>query len=188
MPVEGQALPTPSHALGLLPLGHGLAPGSRAPDAELRDLDGRRVRLSDAIKWGPVLLVFFRGTWCPYCRTALEALAAAAPGFGRRGVSPIGISAEPRSAAAKLLASSPFPVLEDEELEAHDAYAVRAGAEPYALPAFFLVDARGTVRWSHVCEDFRVRPSVGQVLGCVDEVLRARSSNDNVISRRRGEA
>ncbi len=50
-------------------LGASRLPGSdaaaleRAPDFELPDPSGRSVRLSDELRRGPVLLVFYRGHW-----------------------------------------------------------------------------------------------------------------------------
>ena len=35
----------------------------RAPDFELASSDGTRVRLAEELARGPVLLVFFRGSW-----------------------------------------------------------------------------------------------------------------------------
>ena len=48
--------------------------GDRAPNFELPNARGERVRLSAALASGPVVLVFYRGAWCPYCNTYLRAL------------------------------------------------------------------------------------------------------------------
>ena len=44
-----------------------LAAGSKAPDFELKDADGRMHRLSDALARGPVALVFYKSD-CPTCQ------------------------------------------------------------------------------------------------------------------------
>jgi hypothetical protein len=41
--------------------------GERAPGFELSDARGERVALDDLLGAGPVVLVFYRGAWCPYC-------------------------------------------------------------------------------------------------------------------------
>lgn len=47
--------------------------GAVAPDFELPDARGRRVRLSDRLADGPAILSFYRGGWCPYCNLELRA-------------------------------------------------------------------------------------------------------------------
>lgn len=46
-----------------LPRAEGARAATRAPDFELVDHGGTRVRLADELARGPVLLVFFRGSW-----------------------------------------------------------------------------------------------------------------------------
>ena len=47
--------------------------GELAPDFELNDATGRLVRSQDMLALGPLVIKFFRGRWCPYCTTELEA-------------------------------------------------------------------------------------------------------------------
>jgi peroxiredoxin len=56
------------------------AVGDRAVDFELPNAQGRRIRLTDQLERGPVVLTFYRGAWCPFCNLQLrhlEALGAA---------------------------------------------------------------------------------------------------------------
>ncbi len=50
--------------------------GDRAPDFTLAGHDGRPVTLSGLTVEGPVVLSFFRGEWCPFCRLEIDALVA----------------------------------------------------------------------------------------------------------------
>ncbi|HWB32314.1 MAG TPA: peroxiredoxin-like family protein [Acidobacteriaceae bacterium] len=51
-----------------------LAVGAEAPEFTLPDaLTGKPVRSTDLLALGPLVLKFFRGRWCPYCMTELEA-------------------------------------------------------------------------------------------------------------------
>lgn len=45
----------------------GLNVGDTAPDIKLDDENGNSVSLDEKLKDGPVLLVFYRADWCPYC-------------------------------------------------------------------------------------------------------------------------
>src|ERR1035438_9485524 len=47
--------------------------GSLAPEFSLNDARGRMVRSADMLALGPLVVKFFRGRWCPYCVTELEA-------------------------------------------------------------------------------------------------------------------
>jgi peroxiredoxin len=47
--------------------------GAIAPDFELNDATGRPVRSEDMLALGPLVIKFFRGRWCSYCVTELEA-------------------------------------------------------------------------------------------------------------------
>jgi peroxiredoxin len=48
--------------------------GAAAPEFTLQDaLTGKPVRSSDLLALGPLVIKFFRGRWCPYCITELEA-------------------------------------------------------------------------------------------------------------------
>ena len=47
--------------------------GATAPEFELLDATGRLVRSADMLALGPLIIKFFRGRWCSYCVTELEA-------------------------------------------------------------------------------------------------------------------
>jgi peroxiredoxin len=55
------------------PVGNALAAGDRAPDFTLPAALGQAVTLSDRLRHGPVVAVFYRGGWCPYCNVQLRA-------------------------------------------------------------------------------------------------------------------
>ncbi|MGA9452711.1 MAG: peroxiredoxin-like family protein [Verrucomicrobiia bacterium] len=67
--------------------------GEEAPDFILPDTGGREVRLYTELESGPVVLVFYRGGWCPFCTLHLR-------GYQR-------ILASLHTAGARLLAVSP---------------------------------------------------------------------------------
>ena len=57
----------------------GLKVGDRAPDFTLPDAFGSKVTLSEELKKGPVVLVFYRGSWCPVCDIHLKNLKNVQP-------------------------------------------------------------------------------------------------------------
>ncbi|MBO6655681.1 MAG: AhpC/TSA family protein [Pseudomonadales bacterium] len=50
-----------------------LQTGETAPDFSLQSHSGGDISLYALLKNGPVVLSFFRGFWCPYCKTEIEA-------------------------------------------------------------------------------------------------------------------
>src|SRR5271167_2756897 len=70
----------------------GLAVGDPAPGFTLPDALGRPVSLADLLAEGPVVAVFYRGEWCPYCNLQLHALQAALPTIRELGASLVAIS------------------------------------------------------------------------------------------------
>jgi len=55
------------------PIQSTLKKGGYAPDFVLPDASGTPVVLSDRLRDGPVVLIFYRGGWCPYCNIQLRA-------------------------------------------------------------------------------------------------------------------
>ncbi len=48
--------------------------GDKAIDAELAGWNGDVIRLSDLWSSGPIVLMWYRGGWCPYCNVQLQAM------------------------------------------------------------------------------------------------------------------
>lgn len=94
----------------VLPVG-ATAPSFTLPDA----LTGKAVRSTDLLALGPVIVNFFRGRWCPYCMTELEAWQMAYPRVREHGALLVGISPQlPRQNDFTVQQHSlTFPVLSD---------------------------------------------------------------------------
>lgn len=186
---------TTTERLGTQPPGLGLAVGTAAPDATLRDGEARPVRLAELISRGPILLVFYRGGWCPYCNFQIRELTLAYPELQRRGVTPVAISVDrPEEAGATRAAYAiPFPILSDPDLGAHRTFQVIHHADDaevarlkgfgidleaasgrrhhdIAVPSLFLIDATGAIRWGHVDPEYKVRPTTAQILTIIDRI------------------
>jgi len=70
-----------------------LGQGSKAPQFELRDINGRIVRLSDY--QGKVVLINFWATWCPPCRAEMPDLVKRQREYRAKGLQIIGITYPP---------------------------------------------------------------------------------------------
>ena len=98
--------------------------GAEAPAFALEDAStGKTVNSADLLAIGPLVLNFFRGRWCPYCITELEAWRDLYPELRRSGVVFAAISPQNRRhnsfTAEHLLKNAPhrlaFPILSDPE-------------------------------------------------------------------------
>lgn len=69
-----------------------LKPNADAPDFTLMDFRGGKVTLSELYKDGPVVLIFYRGGWCPYCNIQLATMQESIAEFEKLGVSVVAIS------------------------------------------------------------------------------------------------
>lgn len=184
---------TPADRLGTLPGGIGIAVGKAAPSVTAKDLDGRAISLADLTSKGPTLLVFYRGGWCPFCNFQIRELAAAAPQFAARGLGLLAVSVDRPDEGAKTRAryTLPFPVLSDSDLSFVNGFNVanhvtteevaRLGGfgmdleassarthHVIAVPALFLIDRAGIVRWAHADPDYKTRPTPAQILSALE--------------------
>lgn len=192
-PTPKPTTPTAADKLGTLAAGTGLAVGEHVPDVQALDLDGKVVRLGDLVAKGPLLLVFYRGGWCPYCNYEIHEMTVAFPEYKTRGVLPVAISVDIPEEGAKTSATYtiPFPVLSDSKLSFINAFHVASHVDDamlakmkgfgvdlekssgqthhtIAIPALFLVDTQGVIRWAHDDPTITVRPSTAQILGAID--------------------
>lgn len=186
---------TPDDKLGTTPAGLGLKVGDKAPNVTLDDAAGGKKSIAELASAGPLYIVFYRGGWCPFCNLQMRELAKAKEGFSSRGVRLVAISVDVPTEEAKMQAKheATFPFLSDPDLAAHRAFNVVHAAGPdeqkalagyginlssysgkdhksFAVPAVFLLDRKGVVRFVHVNEDFQTRPSTAQLLGVVDRM------------------
>src|SRR5579859_4188473 len=68
-----------------------LVNGAKAPEFELKTLDGKKFSLYEELARGPVVLAFFKVS-CPTCQYAFPFLERLQKAYGRNGVSLVGIS------------------------------------------------------------------------------------------------
>jgi len=128
--------------------------GATAPEFALADADGRTHTLSALRSSGPVVIVFYQGSWCGTCREQLKRFQDKLADFTRLGSHLIGISADPRDKSKRLAETQglAFPLLSDSTLSAAGGFGVTQSVGGLALAAVFVIDQQGTVRWAQVGE------------------------------------
>lgn len=75
-------------------LAQALRPGDAMPEFALPDGAGRIVTSTQLVSRGPLVLSFYRGNWCPYCRAELDALQEALPQIRAAGATLVAVSPE----------------------------------------------------------------------------------------------
>ena len=129
--------------MGVLPLLLGAAPpppGSEAPDFQLKDLQGKLVRLS-TLRGKPVVLHFW-ATWCPHCLSEMPLLESASRDLSARGAQVLAINlGEPRRNVERYALDHKLnlSILLDTRGKAAQAFGV------VGLPATVVIDREGRV-------------------------------------------
>lgn len=116
--------------------------GGRLPDVVVHDQSGAPVKLR-ALQ-GPLLLVWFRGSWCPYCRRQLADIAAEEARFPAAHLRVLAVSVDPTGPLQTLRRELQlsFPLLSDPERQLADQCEVGH--------CVALLDSSGVIRWGVV--------------------------------------
>jgi peroxiredoxin len=103
-----------------------LRAGDAAPDFTLPDQHGRPVRLADRLALGPVVVLFTRGGWCPFCTMVLRAWADALAALQDAGGDLLAIAPQPVPACGSVAERDllAYPVLSDRDGGVAAAYGV----------------------------------------------------------------
>jgi len=124
-----------------------LTAGTKAPDFELKAMDGKRFVLSEELARGPVVLAFFKVS-CPVCQYAFPFLERLERAYGHRGVGLIGVSQnDPKKTAAfNKEFGVTFPVLLDDT----ETYPVSNAYGLTNVPTVFWIAQHGEIEISSV--------------------------------------
>lgn len=169
---------------------HAVSIGSRLPEASLLGPDGETVSLSQALGGAGAVVVFYRGSWCPYCNLTLKHYQEALlPTLRERGIELVAISPQTPEGSELAVANGglDYTVLSDpgnalvrrlglltepssEARAAHtelgfdvaDSNADATGDIPF--PTVLVVDAEQIVTFVDVHVDYTTRTEVEQIV------------------------
>jgi peroxiredoxin len=96
-----------------------LKAGAEMPAFELKDATGKAVKSSDLLADGNLVLVFYRGSWCPFCNTYLHKLQTRLADITAAGGKLVAISVENPDASMAIAKKNElqFAVLSDPNLD-----------------------------------------------------------------------
>jgi peroxiredoxin len=172
-----------------------LKPGDAIPAFLLPDAEGRLVASDDLLARGSLVINFFRGNWCPYCRQTLKALEAALPEIEAAGGQLVALTPDTghHLADTKRVQRLSYEILSDVDgmvglqfgvlFRAPAAYrevlagygidlAERHGNEGgfIPLPATYVIDRGGIVRYAFVDIDFTRRAEPAAVVAALKHI------------------
>ncbi len=169
--------------------------GDKAPDFVLPNVNGESIQLSQLLLKGPVVLIFYRGGWCPYCNLALRSYQAILSEIHLAGATLVAVSPQTPdnslSASEKMELS--FPVLSDSGNTVARAYGlvftvsseVQAvqqrigldlsrvnGSEMWELPmpGSYVIAQDGTIALAFIDPDYTHRLEPAAILTALDQL------------------
>ena len=175
-----------------------LRAGARAPRFTLPDAAGKPVALDGLLAAGPVVLTFYRGAWCPYCNLTLRALQQHHDAITARGARLVAVSPQIADESLTLAEKHElaFDVLSDVGAEVAGQYGLafelsaelaglydRLGfdlarvngghARTLPIPATYVIDGAGVIRWAFADSDYKVRAEPSDIVAALDQVVAA---------------
>ena len=167
----------------------GLFLNSKAPDFKAKDQHGNDIRLKDLIKKGKVVLIFYRGEWCPYCNKYLQRLEDSLQLVKDKGATLIAVTPEQPENISKTIekTKAEYSIVHDENLKIMKAYEVEFEVPENTLkryrntgikldeangkngnylpvPATYVIDKEANITYRFFNQDYKKRPSVKEIL------------------------
>ena len=175
---------------------NGLEVGTIAPDFSAIDADSNTFKLKETLKEGPVVIIFYRGFWCPVCNKHLGSMQDSLKLIEARGAKVIAISPEKPEYLNEMAkkTGAEFTLLYDEGYKIAKAYDVNfmpdmmnrltynvfLGAnlkkthsdesQRLPIPATYIVNPKGKIIWRQFDTDYHKRSSVRDILNALDKV------------------
>jgi len=175
--------------------------GELAPDFVLTDQVGEEVQLAAILRAGPVVLIFYRGEWCPYCNLQLRSFQAHLEAFAAHGAQLVAISPQMPDHSLSMAEKNElgFRVLSDVGAAVIAHYGLRYevdsetrallatvgndlasynGEAGWVLPAVatFVIAPGGDVRYANVRGDWSERAEPTEVLAVLERMANGRAA------------
>jgi peroxiredoxin len=166
--------------------------GATAPEFALKDATGKVVRSTDLLALGPLVLKFFRGRWCSYCVTELEAWRDLYGTLREHGAFLAAVSPQTERQSDFMAGQHglPFPVLSDPGNVVAEQFGLVYTVPQYLreyylsilvnlpfingeaswrlpLPATYVIGKDRKILFAEAHADFRVRPEPEEAMAAV---------------------
>jgi len=167
----------------------GLKVGDKAPYFQGIDQFDKTFDLSKQLESGQVVLIFYRGHWCKYCNRHLEQLSDSIAYIVDKGASVITVTPEKMEFIDEISEKfqGSFRIISDEQMKIMEAYGVKFKVDSFTVskyklgginlnkfngengnnlpvPATYIIDTDGLVKYSFYNEDYKKRVSISTIL------------------------
>ncbi len=162
--------------------------GTKAPSIKAKT-NAEKFDLKKATKNGAVIVMFYRGNWCPYCNKQLKAYTDSLSFLIAKGAQVIAVSPETVEGVAKTKekTKTTIQIISDKKLKISKAYGVNYAVDAttvekykgYGLdfekmngtnganlpvPAVYIIGKDGLIKYVYFNTDYSKRPSVATLL------------------------
>jgi peroxiredoxin len=166
-----------------------LKTGDVAPDFTVVDCAGEEITLSEKLKEGKVVLVFYRDAWCGYCTKHMSELQDNLEATQKKVVSVVAVSPEmtefiddtkeKTGAEISFAHDAGYKLtnhyrtafqLDEKTLKRYDGYGIDLeetngnSDNILPVPATFVINQDGTIAFMHFDENYRTRSEVSEIL------------------------
>lgn len=163
--------------------------GSKAPEFELKDSNGKLVSSKSLLKQGSMVLTFYRGSWCPFCNTYLRKLGQRMPDIKAAGGNLVAISVENPDASMAVAKKNEvlFPVLSDPNLDVARKFGIVYQMPPdtderykkngldvakhnamekpeLPLAVTYIINKRGVITYAFIETDYKKRAEPDEII------------------------
>ncbi|MEP6923569.1 MAG: peroxiredoxin family protein [Pyrinomonadaceae bacterium] len=156
--------------------------GDVAPDFSLTDQNGKTVKLSEAVKSAPVVLVFYRGYWCPFCAHQLSDLRGLLKSNEKTQL--FAVSIDPAAKSLELIkkiesdgkGNINYLLLSDPDAKTIDTYKLRddryAGKDVDGIPfpTVYVINKDRQVVWAKIEKDYKLRPTNDEIRAEIEKL------------------
>lgn len=173
----------------------GLAVGDRIPSITFRNASNDEILFEELYRNQPLVVIFYRGHWCPACNKHLSEFAERAVEIEESGAEIVAITPESYENADTTIAKTgidftvisdvdgsimksfdvQFDVTEEYQVKVEENYAtslIENSATQSAVlpvPATFIIDTTGTVVYRQFNPDYKERASMDEILNNLPE-------------------
>jgi peroxiredoxin len=170
----------------------GLFINSKAPEFKAVDQNGNEIVLKDLRKQGNVVLVFIRGSWCPYCNKYVKKLQDSLDLIKAKHAQLVVITPETKEGIDSTVAKTgaTFPIIYDADMKISNGYRVAYKVDEklvtryknsnpsidllkinnqrkdayLPVTAVYIINDEGSVTFRYFDEDYKKRVSVKEIL------------------------
>jgi peroxiredoxin len=145
--------------------------GTKVVNAQLYDMEGKTIALENILENKITVIIFYRGSWCPFCNTHLSDLQGIEKSLKKKEVQLIAITPESweKLNETKVKNFTKYPLYSDPDFEAISGFGIRSGNVP--IPSAFIIDKEGIVRFVHANPDYKQRIDANTLLSEVEKVM-----------------